>query len=117
MTAYDVDRLKRELSLLDVRTNSTNKGNRLHFLTHYLLEHIPGVTVRSSKALDHAKSDEKDLWIRHSGVCGLPFSDLFFPVECKNEQRSTSASKDPHPLARSVTSRPRFVTALALMAS
>ncbi|MGI5206226.1 hypothetical protein ACQEU6_32220 [Spirillospora sp. CA-108201] len=93
MTPYDVARIQRELEGLDTAANTTAKGNNLQHLTDYLLSQIPGVTIRAKNILDHTRSDEKDLWIRHSGVCGLPFSDLYLPVECKNEQRSTSASE------------------------
>lgn len=40
-----------------------------------------------------ARSDENNLWIRHAYWGGLPFTDRFVVVECKNEKRSTSASE------------------------
>lgn len=93
MTAYDLNRVQLELKSLPVADNPTGKGNNLQRLASYLLGEIPGVMIRASNLLDRARSDEKDLWIRHSGMCGLPFSDLYLPVECKNEQRATSASE------------------------
>ncbi|MBB5912173.1 hypothetical protein BJY24_001040 [Nocardia transvalensis] len=93
MTAYDIGRIRLELENLAVAPNSTAKGNNLQHLVSYVLSEIPGVVIRANNVLDHARSDEKDLWVRHSGMCGLPFSDLYLPVECKNEQRATSASE------------------------
>jgi hypothetical protein len=95
MSSYDRRRIAQELAALpDPAPNTTAKGRRLQDLAEYLLREIDGLTIVGRNILNGAKSEEKDLWVQHRPyISSLPFADVLFPVECKNEDRRTSGAQ------------------------
>ncbi|WP_346536865.1 hypothetical protein [Micromonospora sp. DPT] len=95
MSSYNRERIERELTTLANRAqNTTAKGRRLQDLAEYLLEGVDGLKVVGRNVLNGPRSEEKDLWVRHRpDLSGLPFADVLFPVECKNEDERTSAAQ------------------------
>ncbi len=93
MTNFNLDRLSQELVRLEEAGTATSKGRKLQDLMEYLLSQIPGLTIINRNTLDTARSEEKDLWLKHDPrLSGLPFADLAVPVECKNERTRASAA-------------------------
>lgn len=95
MSGYDRQRIALELQELTQPSPSTTaKGRKLQDLAEYLLGEINGLTIVGRNTLNKPKSEEKDLWAKHQPyISGLPFADMLFPVECKNEEKRTSASE------------------------
>jgi hypothetical protein len=95
MNVYDPQRIAREIAALTLSSpDTTAKGRQLQDLAEYLLGQIDGLTIVARNFLNRTKSEEKDLWAKHQPyVSGLPFADVLFPVECKNEKRRTSAAE------------------------
>jgi hypothetical protein len=95
VTAYDLDRIQRELANLTAPArNTTAKGRRLQDLVEYVVGQIPGVAIIDKNVLNAARSEEKDLWLSHTlGISQLPFRDCLVPIECKNEDGPASAAE------------------------
>jgi hypothetical protein len=96
VSGYDLARLSREVTALQDGTapHNTAKRRRLQDLMMYLLEPIPSVKTVNMNVLNNALSQETDLWFQHNDHnSGLPFRDVLFPVECKNEARPISAAE------------------------
>jgi hypothetical protein len=94
MVHYDLARVKREVASLPDGDSTTSKGRKLQDLVEYLLCEIPAVKVSGRNVLNVTRSEEKDLWIVHRPAqSSLPFVDISFPVECKNEETAASSAE------------------------
>jgi hypothetical protein len=94
MTTYDVAAVSAALSGLTApAANTVQLGDRMQDLVAYLLDTMPGVTVKKQKSKNFGESEETDIWIQHQmHLSGLPFSDFLIPVECKNEATAISSA-------------------------
>jgi hypothetical protein len=90
MTAYDTAAIAAALAGLTAPASNTLQiGDRMQDLAVYLLDEMPGVTVKKQKSKNFGESEEIDIWFEHQAhLSGLPFSDFSVPVECKNEKKS-----------------------------
>jgi hypothetical protein len=95
MSTYEIDVLATQISELSLPArNNTEKGRRLQDLIEWMFRDAEGIETIGRNVFDLARSEEKDLWLRHDPrISGLPFADAAVPIECKNETTPISASE------------------------
>lgn len=66
MTAYDTAAIGAALAGLTAPAfNALQIGDRMQDLVVYLLDEIPGVTVKKQKSKNFGESEETDIWFEH----------------------------------------------------
>lgn len=93
MNAYDHDKLTAMLAVCKSAKTRSVRGSSLEDFVQHVFENVPSVATFERDVKDESGAQEVDLVFSHFHFASrFPIPDVTIIVECKNEERPTSAA-------------------------